>query len=55
MGKYFGTDGFRGEANVKLTCRLQARRSKFSEFPKDFGCNNPTQRPLSFGGKLIKV
>ena len=22
MGKYFGTDGFRGEANVKLTALL---------------------------------
>lgn len=24
MGKYFGTDGFRGEANVKLTLVVHA-------------------------------
>ena len=25
MGKYFGTDGFRGEANVKLTETIKLR------------------------------
>ena len=28
MGKYFGTDGFRGEANVKLTADHARQRSQ---------------------------
>ena len=30
MGKYFGTDGFRGEANVKLTADHAFRVGRFS-------------------------
>ena len=29
MGKYFGTDGFRGEANVKLTADHAYRVGRF--------------------------
>ena len=29
MGKYFGTDGFRGEANVSLTADLAYKVGRF--------------------------
>ena len=30
MGKYFGTDGFRGEANVDLTWNMRIKSEDFS-------------------------
>ena len=37
MGKYFGTDGFRGEANVQLTVDNAFKVGRFT-------CNNDTER-----------
>ena len=52
--KYFGTDGFRGEANVGLTSMQAYKVGRFlgwyysSELS---GCNNPSGRPRIVIGK----
>ena len=33
MGKYFGTDGFRGEANVNLTVEHAYKVGRFLGYP----------------------
>lgn len=48
MGKYFGTDGFRGEANVNLTADHAYRVGRFlgwfySENKRKQGCKEPTR------------
>ena len=46
MGKYFGTDGFRGEANVKLTADHAFKVGRFlgwyyTKLKRDSGSNEP--------------
>ena len=36
MGKYFGTDGFRGEANVTLTAEHALKIGKIQQFEIDW-------------------
>ena len=48
MGKYFGTDGFRGEANVKLTADHAFKVGRFlgwyySKLKRDGGSNEPAR------------
>ena len=42
MGKYFGTDGFRGEANVDLTVEHAFEVGRFIgwDFGKEHKCKN---------------
>ena len=54
MGKYFGTDGFRGEANITLTSMQAYRVGRFLGwyFSSELsGCNKPGYRPRIVIGK----
>ena len=52
MGKYFGTDGFRGEANVNLTAEHAFSIGRFlgwyyAESKRRAGAGEPARRLLS--------
>ena len=50
MGKYFGTDGFRGEANVTLTADHAYKVGRFlgwylNKLKREAGDNSPARTP----------
>ena len=57
MGKYFGTDGFRGEANVNLTAEHAYQIGRFlgwyyGELKKQKKANDPAKNVI---GKYTKL
>ena len=58
MGKYFGTDGFRGEANVTLTSEQAYKVGRLLGWyfsSKLSGCQNPDYRPRIVIGKDTRL
>ena len=44
MGKYFGTDGFRGEANVDLTVEHAYKIGRYLGWYYNLPCETPAER-----------
>ena len=52
MGKYFGTDGVRGEANVELTPELAFKLGRFGGYVLS---QHATEAPKVFGGRDTRI
>ena len=52
MGKYFGTDGVRGEANVELTPELAFKLGRFGGYVLS---QHEEETPLVFGGRDTRI
>ena len=52
MGKYFGTDGVRGEANVELTPELAFKLGRFGGYVLS---QHEEETPLVFVGRDTRI